>query len=396
MNLSEQRRGRLSSGLAIAAILLSLACEEPRPPELTDTTTRNIVAIGVPADSAVSALPPGGVEAGAHSCEELREGLLARALDPFGSVDNDEQAQVIAHVNLAAALPGAILGETCAGTIVREVAASPRCGSAAELVTSAAASAGAFSVQVVRAALADVDARCAPAVLAGMVNVREPESAIIDAVIEWSRRQRDPMRRSGGLVALGSLAHSARHSHGQDAADTVDRVLVEELRQHAAHEAERLQRLEAIGNAGCSPCGAHVLRELRASSADVRRSAVGALRFMVEPSAARTMCKMLDTDPDTTVREQAAWALGWERGDAPGRVHCLITAAARDPSARVRQDAVLSLVDIGYDEQLARSALLHLTFEEYDPNVREIAGRFLDGFPASTPDGSLDPFGGRR
>jgi hypothetical protein len=89
------------------------------------------------------------------------------------------------------------------------------------------------------------------------------------------------------------------------------------------------------------------------------------------------LCVALLRDEAEPVREQAAWAMEWETGATGERVACLATAAARDPSGRVRQRGALSLTRLALDDNFARSALLHLTSEDYESNVRDVALRWI-------------------
>ncbi len=178
-------------------------------------------------------------------------------------------------------------------------------------------------------------------------------------------------------MVAASLAHAARRDADDVTADLVDQTIARELRKRLPDSAHA-ELLEAAGNAGCSACSGSALHDLRSPSIEVRLSALAALRFVSVTQAASGMCAVLLDDSMTDVREQAAWSLRWARSSIRERVECLITSAARDASARVRQMATASLGLLGRSEPLARSALLHLTSAEYDPNVSAVAQRALD------------------
>ena len=308
-------------------------------------------------------------------CEPLRDMVLARATDPYGSAGREEQGETVEQMRRASQIPGAAPGDTCATTIVRELAAAPQCGSAADLVTSSAALEGALDAATVRAALAS-DSSCARAVVAGVASVPRTEPEIVDAVLDWSRRQRDAAVRAGGLTVAGSLAHTAQVAGDETAASRVDAVIAAELRR--SRPAERTQLLEAAGNTGCAACVSWASQDLRRASPEARLAAVAAFRFVPVPMAASAMCGSLLNDPSPTVREQAGWSLRWDHHNIRDRVACLVTSAARDPSPRVREMAAQSLSVLAGSDPFARSGLLHLQSDDYDVNVRAVSKAWFD------------------
>lgn len=324
-------------------------------------------------------------------CEILRDHLLGRAVDPVGSADQSERDATVRDVESALPLPGANPGETCAATIAREIAGEPYCGSAAELITSAMGRLGALSASTLRAALRSTGS-CTRAIVAGVASVPHVDASTADTVLAWSAAQHDPATRAGGLVVAGSLAHTARTDGDDRTAERVDQAIAGAL-SRAVPDGVVEQLLEAAGNAGCVACADAALRRLRSPANEVRLSAVAALRFVATPTAAPAMCRALLGDAAVDVREQAGWALRWERGGMRERVACLVTSAARDRSARVRAMAVTSLGVLAHDDRYAMSALLHLTSEEYDPRVVSIANETLDGmdeYPRFTPPEARD------
>jgi hypothetical protein len=322
--------------------------------------------------------PAEHADQGVPRCEALRERILDRAMDPFGSVDRAEQERLVRDVRLATTLDGASVSETCAATVIRELAAAPRCGSAADLISSAAAEANALDPQLVETFRGRASS-CQRAIVGGLAQLRRPQPSAADTLLAWTLRQRDPLGRAGGFVVLGSVANTLRNEGELGAFSRAEDAIRRELQYRTKSLAVWSQRLEAAGNTGCDACLPMIARALSADSAGVRRAAAGALRFVTDLRAPNTMCDALLNDRDASVRDQAAWALKWSHVGSRERVACLTASAARDPTARVRQTAALSLAQLATSDSLAEAALLHLSSEEYDGNVRRIALTFLDG-----------------
>jgi hypothetical protein len=315
-------------------------------------------------------------------CEPLRDLVLARATDPSGSAGREEQGETVEQMRKAYQIPGAAPGDTCATTIVRELAAISTCGSAAELITSAAAIEGVFDAATVRDTLA-TNSRCARAVVAGVASVPRAEPEIVDAVLDWSLRQHDAGLRDGGLTVAGSLAHTAHVADDEATAAKVDTVIATELGR--GRPGARTQLLEAAGNAGCAACVSWAAQDLGSASPETRLAAVAAFRFVTSPAAAMAMCGTLMNDSSPTVREQAGWSLRWERSGIRDRVACLVTSVAKDPSPRVREMAAQSLSTLAGGDTFARSALLHLQSDEYDVDVRDVATSWFDHHVGNDP-----------
>ena len=272
-------------------------------------------------------------------------------------------------------------GAGCVAGVITVVAQGPACPSAAGLIASTIALDGALSSEMIDGAVAS-NGPCITTLLAAVGETPDPDAGVVDAVGRWTSLQRDPMARSGGLVVLGSLAHHARERGPSALAAGIDAALAQELRRPVSSKEERIQRLEAAGNAGCAPCSSVVRAAMQHQSSEVRSIAVGALRFVPGEQAPHAMCSALDEDPVVVVRDQAAWALGWGQDDATVRVQCLVRAAARDASGRVRMSAVRSVAALAGDVALARHGLLQLTDPEYDDaDVREFALRVVTALP---------------
>jgi hypothetical protein len=301
-------------------------------------------------------------------------------------VDRTEQTAVVQLVKEAEVLPGASTEETCAATIAVEIAHAASCGSAADLILSAIATDEQLTRASVERAMTSTTG-CVASFVAGLASMPRGLSWAAPLVEEWTSHQDDPMRRSGGLVVLGSLALKARKDGQLQAASHADATLLRELRLPIRSQAEQLQRLEAAGNAGCEPCTQQLLRALQGSSHEVRRTAVGAFRFLTSEVATASMCRVLQQDRDATVREQSAWALGWGQNQPKERVNCLVRAAARDPSGAVRLSATRALAALSHDVPLARSAMLALTEQDYgDEQTRALATKIVLSAPPEHPE----------
>jgi hypothetical protein len=359
--------------VASCVVIAGLSAAVVRPVVSSAATATAMPAVIAPREAELESLemPP-------VPCEVLRDRILGRAMDPAGSPNRLAQEGLVRDVRAAARLPGAGVGETCAATVIRELAAAPRCGSAADLVSSAAAEVNALDPHVI-ATFGGGASACQRAVISGMAQLRRPDANAADAVMTWALHQRDPLHRAGGLVVLGSIAHTLDSLGEQQATARANKVILQELQHLTRSEAVWSQRLEAAGNAGCELCLPAIIHALSAASPELRRSAIGALRFVADVRAPTALCDALLDDPEANVRDQAAWALEWGHAAARERVACLTTSAARDPIARVRQTSALSLTQLATSDSIAESAILHLSSDEYDANVRRIALAFLDG-----------------
>jgi hypothetical protein len=132
-------------------------------------------------------------------CEGLREEILGRAIDPVGSVDTAEQERLVSLVRQAEAAPGATGQETCAITILREMAAAPSCGSAAELIASTLALDAVLTADAMRDALVR-SGPCSTAVVSGAASEQRFERGLFKVIEDWTLKQTNPVRRSGGFV----------------------------------------------------------------------------------------------------------------------------------------------------------------------------------------------------
>lgn len=349
----------------LIALMSATSLHERRP-------TIEAAPSAVPAMVTGAREPPGAVPVA--GCETASNELLSRATVD-GAATREEQEQILHVVGQVEHE-----GPRCVTDLVEKLARGPACTSTAGFITAGFALDGALAPDVVDHVLASRPS-CTTAIVTAVGETPRPTRELVDVIERWDRAQRDPMVRSGGLVVLGSLAHHARENDDSSLADGIDSLLARELRRPASSEAERVQRLEAVGNAGCAPCARAITAALREPSADVRRAAVGALRFVEGERSVDAMCDELDDEASAEVRDQAAWALSWGRSSPTERVHCLARAAARDTSPVVRICAARSLAGLAHDVPMARDALLQLTDPQYDERVRDLALSMVDAFP---------------
>ena len=319
---------------------------------------------------------------GLGACGLAMNETLNRTRTASGSRNRSDQAALVEIVRSAETLRTDDGSNTCADSLLVTISNSPSCGGAADLVVSQLAQDNAISGSAWEAALEN-DGPCSVHVVAGAASLEKPAPSALFALRSWLERQTDPLRRSGALMAMGTLARKARGAGDFGAAAIVDSLIVAELGRSSPAEIVTVQRIEAAGNAGCELCVPALKRAAIHPSATVRRASVGALRFVSSAEAVITMCDPLERDADTNVREQAAWALGWQSQSPELRVDCLVRTAARDKSERVRMTAATALAGLSPTVPLARSAMLHLTTEgAADEGIRAIALLTVEEFSA--------------
>jgi hypothetical protein len=322
------------------------------------------------------------------TCETLREHILERTTDAYGSLDIDDQEELVRWFSLSVQINGAVSNESCAITILREVANSDQCGSAAELISSSAVTDELLYDSFIEEILQS-RANCVRSFVAGLQQIQNPSTRSIQALISWITPQKDLLVRAGGLVVLGSLGRHARELGQLHLATQVEQLIKSEISHRTGTPDIVAQRLESAGNLGCESCFPMIEKNIRSTSFPQKFSAIGALRFIETKKSVQNLCNTLIQDQSATIREHAAWSLGWRSSDKTIRVNCLTTAAAIDESTRVRLSATMALVSLAEKEEYAASALLHLTLPEYDKQVRKIASQHLDRLK-NIRDGNLN------
>jgi hypothetical protein len=115
-------------------------------------------------------------------------------------------------------------------------------------------------------------------------------------------------------LGLGTMARNLSDSEPARANQIVDEI-VGKLRSTTNKEEARL-RLMALGNAGSARALPTLTRYSSDRSALLRATAVAALRWIEDPGVDAKLTRALLSDPDATVRQEAAGALGFRKPTA--------------------------------------------------------------------------------
>lgn len=251
-------------------------------------------------------------------------------------------------------------GSACAETIARRLR-SHRCETASAGVITAAllASTGATSdhalaiVQRAHSELRRGSRLCMMHAIGAVQGSRSAGLPVAEALLQLATGGPDAQSREAGWLAFGSVGRSAVLRGDSDVVAFVDTNLGARLATGRTGDLGPL--LEAAGNAGCSACAPFVARAAVAPSAEVRRVAVGAMRFDPASGAVSAMCGALGADSEESVREHAAWALGHLDTHTGARRACLERAARGDESPPVRAAAIHALEALGSSMPIDRS-----------------------------------------
>lgn len=227
-----------------------------------------------------------------------------------------------------------------------------RCGESAEtLLASLPCDGNAFQVLVAAATqdtkmhpepllnrtllgLEQEDETCLQAVVPAMQHVVNPTPALLDKALQTANKPNSNAHQAGWLL-VGSLAHTF-HAQGDEAsAQRAEAALVAAFHKESRTEQQRVL-IEAAGNVGSERVFPILHHALRSSDPWMRRSGVAGLRFSHRHSV---LCERLRKDAAVTVREHAAWALGFGEQDQDKRLRCLETAERLDGDASVRAAA---------------------------------------------------------
>ncbi len=310
------------------------AAEDPSPARLASPLP---VAAIVPAPPPEAIAIGGCVEAVAEADLATRSGARI-----------EEKAANAFHARMHSAARTA----ECADRLVALVRASDCSGNATGILASAVFASPATSPDAVAGAVERaVDlARsgknsCARSVIPAVQQANRIEPRL-RAALSRAAHASDPSMSEAGWLLLGSAESIARAGGDQKLAASIDDEIAAAVGPAVArHASTRATLLEAAGNGGCRGCARAVAAAETDSEPWVRRAAVGARRFV--PGSARATCQALG-DSSATVREQAAWALGFAEAEdeGPARRDCLTRAAAGDASEDVRKAAEHSLAGL--------------------------------------------------
>lgn len=290
----------------------------------------------------VPEVPPAN---GSESCEEVVN--AARAAMSSG-VRIEEQAANARYTRIF----HAVNGTTCAARLAAAVRASSCSGNATGVVASALYASAATPEDDASGLVENaLDAylvgkpACARSVMPAVQQAYRVPPRLRHALSRASRAM-DPALAESGWLLLGTAASIARARGDLELAESIDMEVSHALAfSLPAGSKNRAVLLEAAGNAGCRTCAKEVDRAMLDRDPWVRRAAASAGRFV--PGAAGTMCTALN-DQEPTVREHAAWALGFlaHEADPRARVRCLVRAASTDENQDVRKAAEQSLAGL--------------------------------------------------
>jgi hypothetical protein len=280
---------------------------------------------------------------------------------------------------------------TCAKRLGDVLAASKEaCSHGTNLVSAAVFGASGYSADDAAAIIADraqTDDDCMRVLVPNLQHAAHVSKKLVEVTVAIAR-SKDDDRHQGGWLTLGSLAFVARREGNDALAKEIDALVSAELGRSS--ERKQIVLVEAAGNGACEKC-APKLRELAGSSSeDVRRVAAGAFRFHGDKGAVDNMCGRLARDTESSVREHAAWGLGFRTTFDESRVQCLLGAAKSDKEGMVRKAAARSIVQLAGESQAAVRAVERMKEAEFEKDVREIAWAHLHaGESSGTPEQSM-------
>jgi HEAT repeat protein len=150
--------------------------------------------------------------------------------------------------------------------------------------------------------------------IASLASVENPTPSA-EATMRWEAVHA-PTRslRVMAELALGTMARNLADSAPARAGRIVDEI-VRKLRAAPSNEEARLG-LMALGNTGTARALPVIARFIAHSSPPLRASAVAALRWIDAPPVNAWLVHCLMSDPDATVRQEAAAALGFREPTA--------------------------------------------------------------------------------
>lgn len=278
----------------------------------------------------------------------------------------------------------------CSERLYRAVAADPSCGRALGPVASGMLAGDAFPADLASALVDGARTDCLKRILPPLQRVTNVNMKLAKSVEKIARGGNEELREGAWLV-LGSLAQAAHAQGNEEVVRYVEGAIREKLA--SAKASDRTPALEAAGNAGCESCAG----ELEAADEDadwrVRRAATAARRFIPQRRGVERMCKSLERDSATGVREHAAWSMLWRADHDELRVGCLAEAAMKDGTPDVRRAATRSLTLLVGRSKRALGAVDRLARESDSEEVRKIATEFLaassEGLPAEGRDVGL-------
>lgn len=371
----------ITSGRAIGGtIALAFAA-------LVAVTGRGTSAGGGPREATAigaAAQPDAGAPAPvAEPCEEIAARVVARLGTPDDALsDGARDALFFDARTVGRREERTERADACRSRVREGLVARETCGRAEAAVAGGLAGAMGADPAEVRALVVGASPACAATFAEAAGFAADVDRALGEALLLRARRDPDPGVRRSAWLAFGSIGEiaSQRGAARDDVRRVVEDTLAAELRSSRGEA--HLLAAKAAGNAGCRSCAPALVALAEQRDASVRRVAVAAFRFHDDAPAAKRMCRGLEGDADSDVREVAAWALSFRTAHPAVRVPCLYRAAMTDPSARVRGSAVQALGALSDDLAPAYQALVALTGPEAPGDARELAGRVLATDPS--------------
>jgi HEAT repeat protein len=132
-----------------------------------------------------------------------------------------------------------------------------------------------------------------------------------ETIQELGRQSQNPDIASTAQLTLGSMARNLAETSPERATSIVD-SLIKQIDSSASADTTR-QLLLALGNAGSAQAYPTVVRFMTDSSPALRGAAASALRWVASDRVDAQLTSVLTSDPEATVRREAAIALGFRQ-----------------------------------------------------------------------------------
>ncbi len=347
------------------------------------------VEIGLRLDQARSAMAPELIGSLEHARPSLETGPVVTQRAPAEELQSRYDGRLIKDLTIAQVLGTLANGHVderarpeleaifrrrpsdipAATTFIRQ--AGPE---AAKAVLQALGVAGTEAAQVALGELAADPHAPAPlrvAALGGFVQTRRPTATTISTIIGLMDSAEPGIRRQA-LYMAGSLGSNG---HDDDPAATA-RIESELLGRYAkCAGATCLDLLAALGNLATPAIMTPIARALNDTRADVRASAVRALRKLKDPAAERLISTAMVDDPDPSVRAAAILATTFRPIGA--FIEPLARTVRADPVEYVRSAAINSVASHIDTSPLIEQALMAAATEDAKPGVRRLARKAL-------------------
>jgi hypothetical protein len=207
------------------------------------------------------------------------------------------------------------------------------------------------------------------------------------ALRELATTARDQNVAAAAQLSLGAMAQRLAEK-APERAQRLVRSLLDQLRAARTGSARR-QLLLVLGNSGAPEAAPAVLEFLLEPSAELRATAVWALRFQPSGPIDSILARALASDPDTSVRVSAARAFGFRQVTAASFEACE-KALRGDPAEEVRLAALQPLWNTRDHFPAALRSVQEAVLKDASKRVREAAAGLVPPSPR-TPPRSQDP-----